>query len=241
MEETELVQKLYSCAFYAAALAVAVLSMLSGAYFILIVSAFLLLLSAVYLRSGHIVNNLLIKRSRIIEIYNGYKLNSNLSSLTKRSGAYYAGVSMALLKFEGPVEASNDSVRSMLESIQERFEFSFSAIQVDKKKLLDALETRRRMKEIGLAKLDAQKYDRSNQIKREIMVIESEMESIRRSGKAFDAVVQLKALSMAESEASAAAQSLRSMERICDAFLTATKLSYEIIKGEELLLLAGEL
>ncbi len=240
MEESELAVKLYAYAFYSTAVAVAILGAVLGSYAGALLSGALMLLSALYFKSGHIINNLLVKRSKVIEIYNGYKLSGNLASLTKRRGPSYESISIATLRFDGVVDASTDVMRSLLESIREPFEFSFSAIQVDKKKLLDALDTKRRMKEISLSRLDAVKYDRANQMRREIQVIESEMDSIRKSGKAFDTRVRLKARATAESEAEAARQSLRSLERICDSFLAATKLGYDIVKGEELFAFGGE-
>ncbi len=239
MEEAELLNRAYSYAFYAAAAVVVALSTAFGSFPGLLASGILMLLSALYFKSGHIINSLLIKRSKVIALRNDYKLSSNLASLTRRHGAVYDSFSLAALRFDGPIDIPADSLRTLFEGIREPFEFSFSAMQADKKRLIDALDTRRRMKEISLSRLDSRKYDRSNQLKREIQLIESDIETISKGGSAFDTVVKLKAMSTADSEAEAARQSLRSLERICDSFLAATKLGYDIIKGEELLALAG--
>lgn len=231
---------MFSYAFYIAAAAMALASTTFRSLGGLVMSCALLLVSAVYFKSGHIVNNLLVRKSKIIEMGGGMKLNGNLASLTRRSGPAFESISMALLRFDGAVDSSADTMRSLLESIREPFEFSFSAVQVDKARLLDALDARRRMREISLSRVSPQKYARANQLKREIQLIESEMNAIRASGKAFDTRIRLKAMATAESEPEAARRSLRSLERICDAFIAATRLNYEIIKGEDLLRLAGD-
>jgi hypothetical protein len=239
MEELEFASRVYAYAFYAVAVGILAISIASGNYLASLISACLIFASAVYYKSGHIINNLLIKRSRVIELINGYKLSSNLAALTKRSGELYVGVSAAVLVFDGAVDISPDTLCRLLESIHEQFEFSFTAMQVDKKRLIDSLDLRRRMQEIRLAKINAQKYDKANQIRREIQILESEISSVRDSGKAFDTIIKIRAFSSEKNETEAATQSLKSIERICSSFFATTKLNYEIIKGERLLAFAG--
>ncbi len=239
MKEKDLGSKIYSYAFYSTAVAVAIISMVIGSYAGAVASSILLLCSALYFKSGHIINNALVRGSRIVEIYNGYKLNSNLASLTRRMGPSYESISIAILRFDGIVDSTSSTMLSLLESIREPFEYSFSAVQIDKKKLIDALDTKRRMKEIALSRVNADKYDKSNEIKREIQFINSEIDSIRKGGKAFDTYVWLKTRVSAVSEAEAARQSIRSLERICDSFLATTKLGSDILRGEELLAFSG--
>ena len=70
MEEINRLNKLYSYAFYSLALLVLIASAIANSGYALI-SAILLLLSAIYLNSGHMINNMLIKRSKVIMIKNG--------------------------------------------------------------------------------------------------------------------------------------------------------------------------
>jgi hypothetical protein len=232
MDEKEIVWKLYSYAFYAAALCFAVISILSGNYAVAIVSCALLLVSAVYLNSGHMINNLLINRSNVIAYYNDYKLNVNLVSLTKRDGGSYKSLSAAVLQQESAPDVQREAMRSLIESIAEPFEFSIMVMQADKKRLVDALDMKRRMKEIQLGRIKPGKYDAINALKREIQLIEAEEDSIRKSGRAFNTMVRITAMALAGSESEAARQSVRSLERICDSFSATTKLEYEILKGE---------
>jgi hypothetical protein len=97
MEEHESLNRIYSYLFYGGSLA-----MLASAFFFsniyLVVAAILLCsASAAYMKSGHILNNLLLKHSRIIEVCNGYKLAPQTDSAVKRIGKSYQGLSIALL------------------------------------------------------------------------------------------------------------------------------------------------
>ncbi len=235
MDEKELTKKIYSYALYSASVIILILSILTGYFFIVILSAILLLFSVIYLHTGHIINNILIKRSRIIEISNNYTLSSNTVCVFKHEGRYYKSISIAIIRPETAPSISSEEFTSLIESIHEPFEYSISMVEIDKKKVVEPLETKRRMKEIFLTKIKADRYDQINNIKREIELLGSEIESIKASGKAYDISILLKASYFSESEAEATSQSYKNLERIADAFSAALKINYEIIKGEELL------
>ncbi len=235
MDENDLIKKLYFYAIYCTCLLILILSIISGYLPIVIISSIFLLLSVIYLHSGHIINNLLIRKSIIIEISNNYTLSSNISSVFKREGRFFKSISVAIIKPEASPSISSDSFRSLIESIHEPFEYTISLFEIDKKKVLEPIETKRKMKEIQLTKIKADRYDKISNMKREIEIMGSEIESIKSSGKAFEISIFLKAISLSESEAEAASQSYKNLERIADAFSAALKINYDVLRGEELL------
>ncbi len=235
MDERELTKKIYFYIIYVTCILILILSILSGYLFIVLLSSIFLLLSIIYLHTGHIINNLLLKHSRIIEVSNNYILSSNISCVFKREGRHIKSVSIAIIKPEASPNLSSDSFRSLIESIHEPFEYSISMSEIDKKKVIEPLETKRRMKEIMLTKIKTDRYDKINNIKREIELLGSEIESIKSSGKAYDVSLFLKTTYISDNEVDATSQSYKNLERIADAFSAALKINYEIIKGEELL------
>lgn len=235
MEEHDAINRAYSYLFYAAAvLCLACGAFLSNAYLVLSTSV-LLLLSAVYLNSGHILNNVLIRRSSVIEVYNGYRLSEGLDSAVKKVGGSYQARSIAVLIAEKAGGASHEAIRNLVESIHEPFEFGIMLREADRKRIMEGLETRRRMKEISISRMDQKKQDRMNALKREIDILDSEIENVRKGGKALEVVMKLGALASSESRAEAARESSASIRHIADAFSASLGLGYEILKGEELL------
>ncbi len=239
MDEKELVNRLYSFLFYGCAVLLGLLSLVTGNYIVIPFSCICLLFSGICMNSGHLINNLLIKHSKIIEKNNGYSLNPNLCSMTLKEGSTYRGISIARLSFEGTAKSDQSSLKALIESIQEPFTFSITMARADKKRMLDILDNKRRMKEIEVTKVRPDKQDKINGLRREAMALETEMESIRSSGKAFEISLILKAMGSAPTATEAARISAKSLERICDAFAATTKLNYEILKGEVLLSCAG--
>ena len=165
MEETNRLNRLYSYAFYSLALLVLIASGIANSGYALI-SAILLLLSAVYLNSGHIINNMLVKRSRVIIIRNGYKLGRNLSSAVIHNGDSYTGISIAEFIVNKPVDKS--SFEPIINNIKDPFEFSISMREVDRIRLIESLETKKRVKEISLSRIEPKMYNKINQVKKEL-------------------------------------------------------------------------
>lgn len=235
MEEHELKNKIYSYLFYGSGiLTLAAAIFLANPYLIAFTSV-LLLLSSVYLNSGHIVNNLLLKQSSIIEIYNGYKLSNGLDSVVKRVGDEFYAVSIALLNSDKSISTNTDAIRNLIESLHESFEFSILIREADKKRLVENLDVKRRMKEILLSRLGSGNYDKINALKREIAVLDGELESIRKGGKALDVIIKLSSYSRSLSEGQASREASEVLKRIAEAFSGSLSLDYRVLQGEELL------
>ncbi len=235
MEEHEIADRLFAYAFYA----LAVLAFL-GAVFslnadIVVVACVLLLLSGIFLNSGHIINNFLLRRGSVVEVYNGYRLSGDLGAAVKRLGNGYRAVSMAVLDIYRGAAVPNGGLDGVLESITQPFEFSVAMREMDKKALLDNLQTKRRMKEIAVSKLGAKSYDAANELNREIQVIESDINTIKSGGKPMELAIRIKAYADSIDDAEAARWSSRNLAQIANSFSTALSLDYETLKGEELL------
>lgn len=235
MEEYELRNRLYSYLFYSASVVSLIISIFSYNLLFIALNSMLLLLSSVYLNSGHIINNILIKRSKIIEIYNGYSLSDDLVSVFKKVGKLFYSTSIALLFVEKNFDIKQGAVRTLLENIREPFEFSIVMREIDKKRMIESLEIRRNMKEINLRKLDQKLYDKINNLQREIDILDQEIKNIRTSGKAFDILLVLKVTVKSDNEFEAERGSIKNLEHVADIFSSSMNVNYCILKGEELL------
>lgn len=237
MDELSLSNKVMYSLFYLLSASIIVISIFSYNAYLIIGSSLILLIAALLLHSGHLLNNLIIKRSKIIEIHNGYRLNSNLISASKRVGKSYMSFSVAILRPRPGFAYKNESMKDLIESIKDPFEFSISLNEIDKKRLLDSLETKRRVKEIMLSRLKPNSYDKINNLRRQIEIIDDEISNIANSGKSFDVSIRLKAFSLSESEHESAYLSSKNIELLANKFSSSINVDYEVVKGEALLAL----
>lgn len=235
MESHEILNKAYSYLFYSASVFTLIASALSGNAYLIAATAVLLLLAAIYLNSGHIVNNLLIRHSSIIEIYNGYKASNSYDSAVKKVGNGYLSISAAVLILEKANEAGQEAMKNLIEGLHEPFRFGIALKEADKKRLVEELEVKRKMKEILLSRTDTRQYAKANELRREIGILDSDIENIRKGGKALDVIISISSFSRSESESEAAIESADSLRRVVDAFSAAFSIEYRILNGEKLL------
>lgn len=235
MEEHIIKDKLYSYLFYVMAVVIFVASVLFHNLYGLVIVAFIVFVAAVYFKSGHIINNLLIKRSKLIEVYNGYSLMKDLSAAVKRVGNSYLGVSIAVLNITRELEGRTEQFKQVLESTKEPFEFCIGLIEIDRTRLLDSLQAKRRMKEIALTRIPQKSYDKANKVKREMEMIENEIRNVQGSGKSFEVSLKLKSTAISRDEAEAGREAAENLVKVANTFSTSFGLEYEILKGEDLL------
>lgn len=235
MEEEVLRNKLYSYIFYVTSVVVLLSAMLFRDLYLVVVVAILMFVSAAYFKSGHVINNLLIKKSKLIEIYNGYVLSKNLTSAVKKVGSSNLGVSIALLNVTRELESRPEQFRQILESVKEPFEFSIGLVEVDRTRLIEGLETRRRMKEITLTRMSQKSYDKINKTRREMDLIEDEIKNVKGGSKSFNVILRIKTTSLAKEVSEAAREASDNLSKVANAFSTSFGLEYEILRGEKLL------
>ena len=207
--------------------------------YLVVFTSIMIFSSVVYFNSGHIINNLILRKSAIIEMCNGFWLSHNLNSMVKKTDEGYVAVAMAVIIPEGTKLIDNGRVKEIIESIRLPFEFRITLTEVDSKRLCDAIETKRRMKEILLSRTDPGKHDKINSLKREIDILESEMGSIKSGGRALDMFVRIFAFANSESEFEASREAYSNIMQIGDSFSAALGVKYEIVRGEELVNLIG--
>ncbi len=206
--------------------------------YIAILSAPILLIAVILLHSGHIVNNLLLKRSLIVETSGNYRLGRNPNSISKRHLNSYVSVSMALLRPRSN-QINAASLSELLDSINEHFEFSVELAEVDKGKIIEGLRTRLRMREIALTRANQKSYDRVNAIKRQIDIINGEISNLASGGKSFQFEIKLKSICASDDRSEAELYSSRCIEALASKFSAALGLDFQILSGERLLAYSG--
>ena len=109
---------------YALSGAIFIAALIFSNTLILIAASSMLLLAALSLHSGHIINNILIKRSNIVMVSGNYRISQNLNSISRREGESFRSISIALLKPRSGSEVKSNSLKDLLDSLNEHFEFS---------------------------------------------------------------------------------------------------------------------
>lgn len=230
MLDVEISNKIYAYAIYIAAIATLVIGAMLRSAPAIAFESVLLLGSVVYLNSGHIVNNIILKRGRVLEVCRGYSLSNDLRSLVKARGNAYTAVSCIVARSSN-VERNGETLNALVHNIDFPFEFSIGMRSIDQERMLDKLEEKRRLKEIEISRCDIKKYDKVNGLRRELSVIESEIRGIR-GQKMLAIELKLKTFHTAGSSFEAARGSASNAEKIANAFESSLGFECEMLKGE---------
>ena len=233
MLELDSKNRIYSYVFYAMAAVLLVLALLTQSGLATAISIIMLLLSAIYFNSGHMVNNLLLGRGAVIEVSNGYRLSDDLSAAVKRIGNECFAVSCVLLK-SAVEERNGEQIENIVSKADFPFEFSISLESLNHDRMLDSLEEKRKLKEIEISRGDPKKYDRANELKRELEVIESEIRNVR--DQTLMAVkFRLKTFARSQGEFEAAREAARNAEALASSFSSTMGFEQTVLRGEALL------
>ncbi len=234
MEEIDFWNKVFSYLFYISAILLSVVSIIFSNAVIFLLSVISIIFAAVYFRSGHILNNFLIKHSRIIEIKNGYFIGSNQISAIRRQDVGYLSVSIALLRIE-KTYPDRTLVFNAIENAHEAFDFTVSVREMNRRKILEMLETKLKIKEIYLKKINPGKYDKINSVKREIEIIRNEISNFKKSESSFDIAIKISSFAESTDSFEASSESGKKIEKIAAVFSSALNADYDILSGEALL------
>jgi hypothetical protein len=239
MADEQFGRKIYSYVFYVFAIIIFFTCLLLNHTWLVLISSVLLLLAALYFNSGHIINNILIRKSKIIEVAGAFKLSTETKSVFRKLGSKYASYSVAILSYDRGYNFSQEAFASFIMSIDEPFEFSIALEQLDTRKLMENIETKIRMKELSLKKIGPAKYDQISRIKRDIEILNNELGRLRDNNKNFNLIMRLKSYAESYSGLEAARASIRNLEKLCVSFSSSLGVGYRIVEGEELLGIVG--
>ena len=171
MLDVELQNRGYSYAVYAAAIVTLASGVLLRNAYLLAADALLLLCSVAYLNSGHIINNMVLRKGKAIEVCMGYSLSEDLRSMVKARENAHTAISCVVVRSNG-AERNGELLGTLVRNTDFPFEFSVGMEGINQGKVLDKLEEKRRMKEIEIARCDAKRYDRINVLRRELVLAE---------------------------------------------------------------------
>ena len=226
--------KLFAYSFYAISIISLLFSLLFGSALLAVLALLIAFLSIIYLHAGKLINNLLIKSNRVVVISNGYELGNNLYAAVKKGNGFYESISVAILLVNSQLPKNSLAFEQLLERVKVPFEYSIELKELSKKHILDELETKLHMKEIQLAN-EKPNSKELGRLKREISIIESEINAINSGGNPFNVEFKIKCHAASTSLIEAATISQRNAELVANLFATSLNVGYRLLKGEELL------
>ena len=226
--------KLFGYSFYAISICSLLFSLLFGSALLAFLAMVMALLSIIYLHTGKLINNLLIKNSRVIVLSNGYELSNNLYSAVKKGNSFYESISIAILIVNSQISNNGLAFEQLLDKLKVPFEYSIELKELNKKRILEELETKLHMKEIQLAN-EKPNSKELGRLKREIGIIESEINAINSGGNPFNVEFKIKCRAASTSLIEATSVSQRNVELVANLFATSLNVGYRLLKGEELL------
>ena len=106
-------------------------------------------------------------------------LDKEGTCVLKKEDPFYVGVSAILLRPGSSISSSQ--LESVFSNANVDFDYVVRVRQIDARRFIEGLETRKRLKEIAIAKSSAKDYNRINVLKKELEIIKSELESVTKS------------------------------------------------------------
>ena len=206
---------------------------------IMVFSLVLLLIASIYFNSGHLLNNLLIRRSAIVEIINGYSLGPDLKSIVKKSSDEYEGLAAAVVKQKADSIFNEAAFSRVVENFSDNFEFSIRLREVDKRRITEELETKKKMKEIAISRTAVAKDSKLGAQKKELELINNELQNISGSKKALEVDMRIRTFSHSADDVDAGIKAYKELEKLISIVSSTTNLECEILSGERLLLEEG--
>lgn len=227
--------KTFSYMVYALSSLVFIASLLAGNSTILIFSSALLAASVLILHSGHLINSILIKKSGVVVISGNYCLSNNLRSICRQQGSLFKSLSIALLIPQPGQQIRRDSIKELVESLSEQFEFSIEIAEANTGKITESLMTRLRMKEIAFSRISNASSPKAALLKRQIELMGNDIRAIEAMGKSFKSVMRIKAISFSADKAEAESTSSKNIEMLASKFSASTGMDCHVLVGERLL------
>mgnify|MGYP001626354892 CR=1 FL=1 len=223
-------QKLMAYAFYALALLAFAATIFSRNYALLLLVSFFLFLSSVYFGASKFLNAQLLAllSGKLSKTASGLALSADAKAVIKRKENTYA----AELRAEKQVEQS--SIAGILNRLSFDFDYVVSIRQLDSKKFIEGLELRKRLKEIEIEKCNRKNYNRLNELRQQLDMIESEIAKVSGS-KPVSAKILLKTFAENSAPYIAAKEACTNIETIASSFSSEAGFSYNVLKGEDLL------
>lgn len=225
--------------FYSTSVVFFVVSILIYGSGLIAFSMVLLLIASIYFNSGHLLNNLLIRRSVVVEIINGYSLGPDLKSIVKKSGNEYNGVAAAVVKQRADSIFNEAAFSRVVENFSDSFEFSIKLREVDKKHITEELETKKKMKEIAISRTTVSKDSKLSEQRKELELINNELQNILGSKKALEVDMRIRTFSHSNDDIDAGIKAYKGLEKLISIVSSTTNLECEILSGERLLLEEG--
>ncbi len=224
--------KIFAYLFYSASLAVLLAYAYAQNLYLLAFSSMLLALSAIYLNAGSIVNNMLFRRQLVSNHSGVYALDMDMKSAVKDIGSGFRAVSAARLLLKE--EISSEKISAAIAKAELPFEYIVRLRNIDARRFLEGLETRKRMKEIAIAKTDPKQYAKLNAARRELEAIKSEMNKVSGS-RPTEIEVVLRAFAENLDARTAARESRSCLENMVVLFSGAIDFECEMLNGQDLL------
>lgn len=235
MEVKELVETNSKLAIYLCFAIVLLLSIAFANLALVGVSLVFLLASVVYSASAHIINPILARKFNINLIQEGYLLSENLKVAVKKEQDEFKAKCVCILHPSSRISGQSEKFEEIIAKSKFPFEFSIQISEIESKKIMDAYETKRRIKEIEISRTSPLKSDSISKLNRELEVIEGEIQQLALGVTPTKALFKLKCSAKGASQSQAANLATSRMSTLLTLFSTTYNLSANELLGEELL------
>ncbi|MDE1846161.1 MAG: hypothetical protein KGH53_02685 [Candidatus Micrarchaeota archaeon] len=202
---------------------------------LLLLSLISLLLAVAYSKSSHIINPILVRKFGIVLIGGSYRLSENLRVAVCDSELGYKARCAALLIPNLRISGDASKFEEILSKTKFPFEFSISVRELNLKKLIEGFETKRRMKELEIARTPKSRPEEISRLRRELGLIEGELAAISKGSMPISVGAKVSCTASGASESEAGNSALLRVEQLCAIFSATYNIDFRHLSGEELL------
>ncbi len=202
-----------------------------------VVFGILMLSISIFVYKGwYIIEDLIFRHSNVIELLDGYELSGNRFTAIRRMGNAFISTAAASIDTSHIGEMDREKLENLIKNTNKPFKLIMYVQKLNTSKILNELKTKQYMKEKEIERVSRSKHSegKANQLKREIIQIENDINEMA-SGKiplklAYYVVVS----SYSESMFTAQENAIFSIKEISNAFNGILNSEARLLEGQEL-------
>jgi hypothetical protein len=143
------------------------------------------LMIALLYRLWYVIEAVVFKHTRVVELFNGYELSGAREAATRKLNGAFSATAAALLTTSAKQGIELERLESIIQQTGAPFKFVLQVERLSAKKLLDAMQTKMSMKRLEISKLstssEKKNIARLDALKRETAELEREIATVSAS------------------------------------------------------------
>ena len=180
------------------------------------------------------VDALVFKKTNLVQVLDGFELESDRSTATRRTVSGFTATAAAVLFGSPDREIKRENIESIIAHSNAPFKFIIHAERMNTSKIIDKLKTERRIKEIYISKTKNSDSARVKALEREAEILEREINAISSGAIPIKISSYIMTTAFAEGKFAAREHARAQIRELSGEFSALLGVKFEPISGSEL-------